>query len=224
MLAVLAATEPLRATQLLGVGGCPGIFNWRAAEADALIAVGRLDDAAVALAEFEAAIPAGLASADLALTRGRGNLAAARGLALQADEAFTRAHVIAMDVAMPFEHALVSLDDGRRLRAAGNRTAAVSQFETAHRLFCALGAEAYAQICTTELDALQVTAVSQSAGVVLGLSRAELAVARLVATGMTNREVAGELFLSVKTVEYHLRNTYIKLDITSRRELIALLR
>ena len=57
-----------------------------------------------------------------------------------------------------------------------------------------------------------------------GLSRAELAVARLVATGLTNREVAGQLYLSVKTVEYHLRNSYMKLDITSRRALIALLR
>jgi DNA-binding CsgD family transcriptional regulator len=55
-------------------------------------------------------------------------------------------------------------------------------------------------------------------------SRAELAVARLVATGLTNREVAGQLYVSVKTVEYHLRNSYIKLDITSRRALAALLR
>jgi DNA-binding CsgD family transcriptional regulator len=49
-------------------------------------------------------------------------------------------------------------------------------------------------------------------------------VARLVATGLTNREVAGQLYVSVKTVEYHLRNRYIKLDITSRRALAALLR
>jgi DNA-binding CsgD family transcriptional regulator len=222
---VLAATEPLRATTLLDVGGRPGIFNWRASEADALIGAGRLDDAASALAEFEAAIPStGLASADLALARCRGNLAAARGHAIQAEAAFAHAHVIAADVAMPFEHALVSLDDGRRLRAAGNRPAAVARLEAAHRMFSDLGAEPYARICATELAALQVTAATDSPRALLGLSRAELAVARLVATGMTNREVAGELFLSVKTVEYHLRNTYIKLDITSRRELTARLR
>ena len=46
--------------------------------------------------------------------------------------------------------------------------------------------------------------------------------ARLVATGLTNKEVASELYVSVKTVEYHLRNSYIKLDITSRRALAAL--
>ena len=67
---VLAATEPVRATRLLGVGGRPGIFNWRAIAADALIGLGRLDDAETALSEFEDAIPAaGLASAALALAR-----------------------------------------------------------------------------------------------------------------------------------------------------------
>ena len=77
---VLLATEPVRATGLLDVGGRPGIFNWRAIEADALIGLGRLDDAEAMLDEFEAAIPpAGLASAALALARCRGNLAVARG-------------------------------------------------------------------------------------------------------------------------------------------------
>ena len=80
------------------------------------------------------------------------------------------------------------------------------------------------QACVTELAALQVNAATGSSAALLGLSRAELAVARLVATGLTNREVAGQLYVSVKTVEYHLRNSYIKLDITSRRELTALLR
>ena len=58
---VLLATEPVRATGLLDAGGRPGIFNWRAIEADALIGLGRLDDAEAALGEFEAAIPAGRA-------------------------------------------------------------------------------------------------------------------------------------------------------------------
>ena len=60
--------------------GPPGIFNWRAIEADALIGLGRLDDAEAALSEFAAAVPpAGLASAALALARCRGNLAVASG-------------------------------------------------------------------------------------------------------------------------------------------------
>ena len=222
---VLAAIEPVRATGLLGVGGRPGIFNWRAIEADALIRLGRLDDAETVLSEFEDAIPgAGLASADLALTRCRGNLALASGHAARAEAAFMRGHLIEADVPMPFEHALLSLDDGRRLRAGGDRPAAVAQLEKAHHLFSSLGADPYVQACAAELAALQVTAATESPAALLGLSRAELAVARLVATGLTNREVASQLYVSVKTVEYHLRNSYIKLDITSRRALAALLR
>ena len=75
---MLTAIEPVRATRLLGVGGCPGIFNWRGLEADALIGLGRLNDAETALNDLEAAIPpAGSASAALTLARCRGNLAVA---------------------------------------------------------------------------------------------------------------------------------------------------
>jgi ATP/maltotriose-dependent transcriptional regulator MalT len=222
--AVLVATERVRATRRLGVGGCPGIYNWRAIEADALIGLGRLDDAQTALDDFEAAIPAaGLASAALATARCRGNLAAARGQSVQAEAAFAAAHAIAPRVPMPFELALLGLHDGRRLRAADRRPEAIAQLESAHRIFSDLGADPYVQVCASELAELHVTAATDSPAVLLGLSRAELAVARLVATGLTNREVAAQLFLSVKTVEYHLRNAYQKLDITSRRELTALL-
>ena len=124
---------------------------------------------------------------------------------------------------MPFEHALVSLDDGRRLRVAGGREAAVAQLGRAHRLFSDLGADPYVRACAAELADLEVAASPDSPAGALGLSRAEMAVARLVATGLTNREVASQLYVSVKTVEYHLRNSYMKLDITSRRALTALL-
>jgi ATP/maltotriose-dependent transcriptional regulator MalT len=218
------ATEPVRATRLLDVGGCPGIFNWRGIEADALVGLGRLDEAATALDEFEAAIPrTGLASATLMLARCRGNLAVARGQAAQAEAAFLRAHELETDVPMPFEHGLLSLDDGRRLRRLEDRPSAVAQLKRAHQIFSDLGADPYVQACSNELASLQVAAAPDSPAGLLGLSRSELAVARLVATGLTNREVASELYVSVKTVEYHLRNRYIKLDITSRRALAALL-
>jgi DNA-binding NarL/FixJ family response regulator len=125
---------------------------------------------------------------------------------------------------MPFEHAVLSLDDGRRLQRVEDWPAAIAQLERAHKIFSDLGADPYVQACATELAALHVAAATESPATVLGLSRAELAVARLVATGLTNREVATELYVSVKTVEYHLRNSYIKLDIGSRRELASLLR
>jgi DNA-binding CsgD family transcriptional regulator len=221
---VLRATEAVRAIGHLGVGGSPGIFNWRAMEADALIGVGRLDDAEAALHDFEAAIPRpGLPSAALALARCRGNLATAKGHPGEADHAFAQAHATEAEVAMPFEHGLLHLDDGRRLRGLGRATAAVAQLEKAHHIFSGLGADPYVVACATELAGLHVTTPPESPATLLGLSRAELAVARLVAKGLTNREVARELYVSVKTVEYHLRNSYMKLDITSRKALTALL-
>src|ERR1035438_5895156 len=72
-------------------------------------------------------------------------------------------------------------------KAKGRRPAAVAQLEKAHHLFSGLGADPYVQACATELAALQVTAATGSPAALLGLSRAELAVARLVATGLTNR-------------------------------------
>jgi DNA-binding CsgD family transcriptional regulator len=222
---VLLATESVRATGLVGAGGCPGIFNWRAMEAAAFIGLGRLDEAEAALREYGKAIPAaGLVSAELALTRCWGNLASARGDESGAATAFARAHSMKAQVAIPLEHALLGLDDGRRLRNVGNRAAAVEQLEKAHLLFSDLGADPYVHDCATELADLEVVVAADSPATVLGLSRAELAVARLVATGLTNKEVASQLYVSVKTVEYHLRNSFMKLDIGSRRELTALLR
>jgi ATP/maltotriose-dependent transcriptional regulator MalT len=222
---VLVATEPVRARRALAVGGCPGIYNWRAIEADALIGLGRLGGAAVALDEFEAAIPhSGLASAELALARCRGNLAAANGDDAEAETAFTRAHAMEAGISMPFEIALLCLDDGRRLCAVGDRAAAIVQLERAHHLFSDLGADPYVTRCVVELSALEISVSTDAPAAVLALSRAELAVARLVATGLTNKEVASQLYVSVKTVEYHLRNCFMKLDVSSRRGLTALLR
>jgi DNA-binding CsgD family transcriptional regulator len=221
---VLSATEQVRATGRLTLGGAPGVANWRGFEADALIGLGRTADAEAALDGFEAAIPnTGMASASLAVARCRGNLSAARGDGAAAAVFFAEAHRLAPQVPMPFEQALLGLDDGRRLRRGGDRQGALAQLGAAHQVFTALGATPYVAACVEEFTAAGVRATTSAPVAALGLSPAELAVARLAADGRTNREVAGQLYLSVKTVEYHLRNTYIKLDITSRRALPALL-
>jgi DNA-binding CsgD family transcriptional regulator/tetratricopeptide (TPR) repeat protein len=222
---VIHAAEPVRAAGPPSVGGLPGVLNWRAFEADALVGLGRLGDAERALDEFGSAVPhGGLGSAELALARCRGNLAAAMADETGAGQAFSHARSITTMAPMPFELALLDLDDGRHLRRFGHGPAAVARLEEAHKAFWHLGADPFVQACATELAALDVTAAAQGPAALLGLSRAELAVARLVATGLTNREVASQLYVSVKTVEYHLRNSYMKLDVTSRRALTALLR
>ena len=221
---VIDAVEPVRAAGNPIFGGLPGMLNWRAFEADALVGLGRLGDAERALDEFASAVPhSGPGSTLLALARCRGNLAAAMGDETGTGQAFSQARSITTMAPMPFEVALLDLDDGRRLRGFGHGPAAVARLEEAHKAFSHLGADPFVQACATELAPLNVTAAARGAGALLGLSRAELAVARLVATGLTNREVAGQLYVSVKTVEYHLRNSYMKLDITSRRALTALL-
>jgi DNA-binding CsgD family transcriptional regulator len=222
---VVDAAEPVRVAGRLSMGGLPGKFNWRALEADALIEMDRLDEAKIALDEFEAAIPpGGLASAALVLARCQGNLAVATDDVTLASTMFERAHSLESVVPMPFELALVALYDGRRMQGVGDVPGAVAQFTRAHETFSNLGADPYVSACASELATLQVSAPTTSPAALLGLSRAELAVARLVATGLSNREVASELYVSVKTVEYHLRNIFIKLDIASRRELTDLLR
>ena len=222
---VIKAAEPAREAGPPIAGGLPGMLNWRAFEADALVGLGRLGDAERALDEFGSAVShSGPGSAELALTRCQGNLAAAMGDESGAGRAFSQARSITTMAPMPFEVALLNLDDGRRLRVFGRGPEAVARLEEAHLAFSNLGAGPFVQVCATELASLDVAAAAQGPAAVLGLSRAELAVARLVATGLTNREVAGQLYVSVKTVEYHLRNSYMKLDVTSRRALTALLR
>jgi DNA-binding CsgD family transcriptional regulator/tetratricopeptide (TPR) repeat protein len=222
---VIKAAEPAREAGPPIAGDLPGMLNWRAFEADALVGLGRLGDAERALDEFGSAVShSGPGSAELALTRCRGNLAAAMGDESGAGRAFSQARSITTMAPMPFEVALLTLDDGRRLRVFGRGPEAVARLEEAHLAFSNLGADPFVQVCATELASLDVAAAAQGPAAVFGLSRAELAVARLVATGLTNREVAGQLYVSVKTVEYHLRNSYMKLDVTSRRALTALLR
>ena len=221
---VLAAIEPVRATNRLSFAGRPGIFQWRAGEIDALIGLGRLGDAEAALEEFEAVLPEPTpVSALISIARCEGNLATAAGDTSRAHLAFVRGQAAADGMTMAFEQALLRLDDGRRLLRLQRQAEAVVQLEAARRLFADLGADPYVRRCTEDLELLQIPVTMEGPAVTLGLSRAEMAVARLVATGLTNKEVADQLFVSVKTVEYHLRNSYIKLDITSRRQLADLL-
>jgi DNA-binding NarL/FixJ family response regulator len=140
-----------------------------------------------------------------------------------AERAFSQARSITTMAPMPFQVALLNLDDARRLCRFGHGPAAVARLEEAHKAFSQLGADPFVQTCASELAQLHVTAAAQGPAALVGLSRAELAVARLVADGLTNRQAAAELFVSVKTVEYHLRHCYMKLDITSRRALASLI-
>jgi ATP/maltotriose-dependent transcriptional regulator MalT len=106
---------------------------------------------------------------------------------------------------------------GRLLHARGNRRDAVDHLRAAHEMFARVGAEPYRQAVADDLAACGIrTATKQSP---LDLTEREQDVVALVRKGMTNKEVAAEMYVSEKAVEYHLRNVYAKLGISSRREL-----
>ena len=85
--------------------------------------------------------------------------------------------------------------------------------------FEGLGAEPWAETARGELLATGETARRRGASATETLTRQELRIAQILASGKTTRETAAALFLSPKTIEYHLRSIYGKLGISSRGEL-----
>lgn len=108
---------------------------------------------------------------------------------------------------------------GEWLRREGRRQDAREQLRTAHELLSAMGAEAFAERAARELQATGEHPRKRTAQPTDALTAHELHIARLVATGATNREVGAQLFLSPRTIEAHLRSIFHKLDITSRRQI-----
>jgi DNA-binding CsgD family transcriptional regulator len=123
---------------------------------------------------------------------------------------------------MPYEEALILYAHGQFLRRNGRRRAAAEELGRARELLAALEARPALERCERELASCGLTPAKRTAGSPRpDLTPQEEAVARLVATGKTNREVGGELLLSVKTVEMHLTRIYAKLGVSSRSQLAA---
>jgi len=90
-------------------------------------------------------------------------------------------------------------------------------------MFTAIGMEAFAERARRELIATGETVRKRSAETVTALTAQEACIARLARDGLTNPEIGARLFLSARTVEWHLRKIFTKLGIGSRRELPAAL-
>ncbi len=108
---------------------------------------------------------------------------------------------------------------GEWLRREGRRQDARTQLRTAHEILANMGAEAFAGRAARELRATGEHPRKRTAQATDALTAHETQIARLVATGATNREVGAQLFLSPRTIEAHLRSIFRKLEITSRRHL-----
>lgn len=185
---------------------------------DALLRLGRDDDAAEVAVEFEAQATAkGQPWALARAARCRGLLADAGEMEPCFEEAL-RLHERTPDA---FETARTRLAYGARLRRARKRVRAREQLRAAVKIFADLGAQTWVDQADAELAATGETARRRDVSTLDELTPQELRIARLLADGKTTRETAAAIFVSPKTVEYHLGHVYSKLGIHSRDELVA---
>jgi DNA-binding CsgD family transcriptional regulator len=152
------------------------------------------------------------------LARPRGMLAAEG----EFERCFEEALAIHEQDPSRFEVARTELCLGQRRRRARRRADARKALRSALASFEALGAAPWAEQARGELRATGEAPTPASEGSLRDLTPQELQVALIVAKGATNNETAAALFLSPKTVEFHLHNTYRKLAVRSRAELVRM--
>lgn len=196
----------------------PGMIWWQAAYIEELVALDRRAEAEDALDRLR--IDHKRAGSN------RWSLSAVR----RGEAALTTNHeaaVTALDDAAdalrslgaPFELALVLLARGERLRAAGRTAEATRDLGEARSRFEHLAARPWADRAAALLGG---DAAPAQAALASRLTDAELRVAMSVGSGVTNRQAADDLYLSVKTVDSHLQSIYRKLEIRSRSQLASL--
>jgi DNA-binding CsgD family transcriptional regulator len=108
---------------------------------------------------------------------------------------------------------------GEWLRRENRRLDAREQLRTAHQMFTAMGAEGFAARAARELLATGETARKRSTETSDRLTDHEAQIARLARDGLSNPEIAARLFISPRTVEYHMHKIFAKLNISSRHQL-----
>jgi DNA-binding CsgD family transcriptional regulator len=112
---------------------------------------------------------------------------------------------------------------GEWLRRQGRRRDAREQLRTAHQMLDAMGMEGFAERASKELAATGETARKRRVDTVNELTAQEAQIARLAGSGHSNPEISAQMFISPRTVEWHLGRVFTKLGISSRRELRAAL-
>ncbi|CAM3666093.1 AAA family ATPase [Mycobacterium frederiksbergense] len=153
---------------------------------------------------------------------GLGAVAAAQ--ALLADDAAAEAKFVEAierleraDIALHLSRARLSY--GEWLRRANRRNDARTQLGAAHDTFTTMGAQGFAERARRELVATGEKVRKQPLKSGDGLTAQEAQIAGLARDGLTNSEIGAQLFISAHTVEWHLRKVFVKLGITSRRQL-----
>jgi DNA-binding CsgD family transcriptional regulator len=108
---------------------------------------------------------------------------------------------------------------GEWLRRERRRVDAREQLRTAHDMLATMGVEAFAERARRELLATGETARKRTVETRDELTAQERQIARLALDGLSNPEIGARLFISPRTVKYHLRKVFTKLDISSRNQL-----
>ena len=190
---------------------------WRPLLAEGLIGAGQTGPAGAVLDQLRAqAGQVGWLQPALAWLQGW--LAEQNGDTGQALEIYTRGELTA-DGASPVHMARLLLAHGRLLRQTGQRRPAIERLRRANDIYLSLRAAPFLARTGQELAACHLRVDNSQEQTVLALTSRESEVTHLVGKGLTNREIAAELFLSRKAVEYHLGNLYAKCGVQGRQQL-----
>jgi DNA-binding CsgD family transcriptional regulator len=201
-----------RFAQETGLRDTPLLW-WSGDLVEAYVRRHRLEDAARVVARLESQVdPAGRPVTAAVLARCR-----ALVRPLEAEQHLVEALRLHGLAAMPFEHARTQLQLGLHLRRRRQRADARVPLRWALETFERLGAAPWAERARLELGASGVALDARPSGL-SALTPQEFQVAQNVAHGLSNREVAAAMFLSVKTVEYHLGNVFDKLGVRRRSQ------
>lgn len=219
--AVIRALQPVSCAKRNPGLDEPGFWPWHDVYATALVATGEITRADTFLApheELAAARQHRSAMARLGSIRARIEMSSGDVLAGRAR--FEAALALLGGEASPYLRTRIRYAYGQSLRRAGKRRDAEEQLLLARQGYAAMGATTYVTRCDSELKA--GTRAKGPVGLT-DLTPQERTVVELVCQGLSNAEVAASLFVSGKTVQYHLTRVYRRLGVRSRAELTALL-
>src|SRR5215469_2973276 len=219
--AIIAAAAPIYGLSSHSGLFEPGMLQWRELYDEALIAVGRLAEARRDIDEaLTVAKLRGRRSALARLSRPQAALALLDGHPGLAGALLEEGIEHAEAACGPFDVALLHDALGRLLRRQGERRQAACHLQAAHDQYRRLQAVPFLDRCGDELTACGLHPARRIPGAT-PLSPREQSVVRLAARGLTNRQIAAELVISVKTVEVHLGHIFAKLEVSTRTQLAA---
>ncbi len=194
-----------------------GLRTWSVVEfVEAAVRSGQTDKARAAFDQLSEATLASGSDWALGITaRCRALLSQGAEAELLYREALERLSRTGVHVELARAHLLY----GEWLRRAGRRVGARQELRAAHGVFMAMGVQGFAERAQRELLATGETVRRRSVEAFDELTPQETEISKLAGAGYTNREIARKLFLSQRTVEWHLRKVFSKLGIRSRRQL-----